>query len=174
MKQLNHFETLKKMPKHDIDCILFLCNVTSENLGLILRSSDIFGVKDVYYNGETFDLARIKKTSRQSKTKLHFVSNSNGVTLLTNLRQEGYTIVALEITDESIPIRKANMPDKICIIVGNEKIGIPNEILDAVDFAYHIEMVGGNISSMNVAIATSIAFYKIIEFCLDKNEKVGF
>ena len=46
MRQLGHYETLDKMPKLSIDCVLYICDVSLENLGLILRSADIFGVNN--------------------------------------------------------------------------------------------------------------------------------
>ena len=52
MKQLGHYDTLKKMPSINNVCILCVCGLTTENLGLILRSADIFGVSEVYYYGD--------------------------------------------------------------------------------------------------------------------------
>jgi tRNA G18 (ribose-2'-O)-methylase SpoU len=49
MRQLGHYETLRRMPKATVDCVLYACGISCENLGLILRSADIFGVGAVYY-----------------------------------------------------------------------------------------------------------------------------
>jgi len=50
---------------------------------------------------------------------------------------------------------------KTCLIIGHEKNGIPEPLLDISDCICHIEMPGGNISSLNVSIAASIALYEI-------------
>ena len=34
MEQLNHYETLEKMPELDINCVLYLCDISCENLAL--------------------------------------------------------------------------------------------------------------------------------------------
>ena len=71
--------------------------------------------------------------------------------------------IALEITNKSIPLEKYYFSNstKISLILGNEKFGISNDILNICDMSVHIDM-GGNNSSMNVANAAAIAIYKII------------
>ena len=161
MKQLDHYETLKKMPHLNMDCIIYACNISNENLGLILRSADIFGVHTIIYNNsqEILNYKNIKKISRHSNTNIEIV---NGIESIINLKKCGYEIVALEITDSSISIGSVEkFSNKICLIVGNERKGVPQELLDLVDYACHIEMIGDHISSLNVAVATSIALYEI-------------
>ena len=46
------------------------------------------------------------------------------------------------------------------MVVGAERYGISENILNILDDCYHIEMYGQN-SSMNVAQATSIALYEL-------------
>jgi tRNA G18 (ribose-2'-O)-methylase SpoU len=171
MKQLNHYETLEKMPDVQADCLLFACGISAENLGLILRSADIFGVSTIYYQGlNTINNKSLLKVSRNSNVQLNFV---NDFEILLKLKQNGYEIVALEITDTSIPLRTVTFQQKICLIIGHEQNGVCDDILNFVDFACHIEMIGQHISSLNVSVATSIALYKIAEQCLSKFEKNG-
>jgi len=168
MKQLDHYETLEKMPKLNIDYVLFLCNVSCENLGLILRSADIFGVNTVYYHhsNNTLNNKQLLKLSRNSNIPVYF---SDGIDSLLRLKDSGYQIVALEITNASIPLRFGHYTQKTCLVIGNEKNGIPEDILDVADYSCHIEMIGGHISSLNVSIATSIALYEIILYHLNNS-----
>ena len=167
MRQLDHYETLLKMPKLDIDCVLYICNVSVENLGLILRSADIFGVNAVYYrqNNQIVKNKQLLKLSRNSSIPIYFTGELSS---LFNLKNSGYQIAALEITDTSIPLRLGSFSQKTCLVVGNEKNGIPREVLDIADYSYHIEMIGDRISSLNVSIATSIALYEITKRPLNK------
>ena len=170
MKQLGHYETLNKMPKVYTDCILYLCGVSYENLGLILRSADIFDITTIYYYGDAgINQKQLSKISRNSKLQIHFVDDLN---VLEDLKKEGYDIVALEITDTSVPLRTVHFQNKICLVVGNERNGVPESILDISDYACHIEMIGGNISSLNVAIATSIAMYEMTRCCLENEDGI--
>jgi tRNA G18 (ribose-2'-O)-methylase SpoU len=166
MKQLGHHETLNKMPKIDMACILYIHNVSCENLGLIMRSADIFGVTSIYYHGDrNLNKRQLSKLSRNANIPLYF---SDGIDSLVKLKESGYQIAALEVTDTSIPLRSGMFQQKICLVVGNEKEGIPENILNFADCSYHIEMTGGHISSLNVSIATSIALYEIAQFYLCK------
>jgi tRNA G18 (ribose-2'-O)-methylase SpoU len=149
-----------------MDCILFVCGVSCGNLGLILRSADIFGVNAIYFQAKnSINEKQILKLSRNSKVPVIFV---NGTGILHELKEQGYQIAALEITDVSIPLSHATFAKKICIVVGNEQNGVPDEILKCTDNAFHIEMIGKHISSLNVSVATSIALYGVTQYFLNK------
>jgi tRNA G18 (ribose-2'-O)-methylase SpoU len=169
IKQLGHYETLEKMPALDIDCVLYVCDLSSENLGLILRTADVFGVNTVYYHQgqNTLNNKHISKLSRNSSIPIQF---SEGTASLNNLKQSGYQIVALEITNTSVPLRFVNFQDKTCLVIGNEQNGIPNDILGIADSSCHIEMVGKHISSLNVSVASSIALYELTQYFIHKKD----
>ena len=160
--QLGHYDTLDKMPDVKIDCVLLVCGISSENLGLIMRSADVFGANAIYYLGNA-DSKKLSKLSRNSHIPVHFVSDS------ASIKGQGYQMVALEITDNSIPLRSKAFQDKVCLVIGNEQKGIPDDMLNEVEDTCHIEMIGGRISSLNVSMATSIALYEISQFFL-KNQ----
>jgi tRNA G18 (ribose-2'-O)-methylase SpoU len=67
----------------------------------------------------------------------------------------------LEITSDSIALDTLNLrsDSKILLIVGNERHGISQIVLDMVPTKVHISMFGSN-SSMNVSQATGIALYE--------------
>ena len=71
---------------------------------------------------------------------------------------------ALEITDQSVPLRTFSFPAKTCLIVGNERHGVPEELLTLADGACYIEMYGANISSLNVSVSTAIAVNRYMEY----------
>ena len=166
MRQLDHYETLKKMPRCVVDCVLYACDVSLENLGLILRSADIFGVSKVYYcdDSQGVKSKQLLRLSRNSHIPLLF---SNGIDILLSLKNDGYQIVALEITDVSVPLRLGTFQEKTCLVVGNEKSGVPDDVLSVANCSYHIEMIGNNISSLNVSVATSIALYEMAQYRLN-------
>ena len=169
MRQLGHYETLEKMPKMNIDCVLYVFDISSDNLGLILRSADVFGVGAIYYHQgkNTFNNKHLAKLSRNSSVRVYF---TDGTEPLLDLKKQGYQIVALEITNTSNPIRQAAFHDKTCLIIGNEQNGIPDEILEIADFSCHIEMIGEHISSLNASVAGSIALYEMTRHFLNKRE----
>jgi len=133
------------------------------NVGSLLRTADAFGIEKIIFGGSTIELN--KKTwnaSRATEKVVDFKQVENTLCEIKNYKEAGYRIIALEITDESVPINKLkNDPNQhTVLIVGSERHGITKEFLELSDEVYHIEMYGQN-SSMNVVQATSIALYEI-------------
>lgn len=79
---------------------------------------------------------------------------------LTELRTDGYRIVALEQSKDSINSYDYTAPEKIALILGEEVHGIPQDLLSQVDETIEIPMVGKK-ESFNVSVATGIALYQI-------------
>ena len=106
-----------------------------------------------------------KKTwnsSSATEKVVDFKQVENTVCEIKNYKEAGYRVIALEITEESVPLYKLKNDNNqhTVLIVGSERHGITKELLDLSDEVYHIEMYGQN-SSMNVVQATSIALYEI-------------
>ena len=75
------------------------------------------------------------------------------------LKNEGNTIIGIEITDKSIDIQDFDFtsPKKIVLLLGSERNGIEN--INLVDATVAIPMFGRN-SSMNVIHSLAIALYE--------------
>ncbi|OQR98645.1 SpoU rRNA Methylase family [Achlya hypogyna] len=73
-------------------------------------------------------------------------------------QREGFTIVALEQTSSSQSLTTYDFPDKCVIVLGNEKEGIPVDILQAVDDCVEIPQLGV-IRSLNVHVSGAILLW---------------
>lgn len=146
--------------------IVLVCDgiTNSANIGSLFRISDAFGIEKLIFCGNNFSLGRrFKKTSRSTEKYVNFNVEANIQSVLEELKRKDYTLIALEITDNSQPISKLDITDKpIALIVGSEITGVSDIVLEIVDGTFHITMFGTN-SSMNVTQATSIALYKLTE-----------
>jgi tRNA G18 (ribose-2'-O)-methylase SpoU len=81
---------------------------------------------------------------------------------LKGLITKGYEIMALEISEISVPSEMITLDKKaVVLIIGNEQFGVSEEILALTSKHMHIEMYGKN-SSMNVVQATGIALYTLV------------
>ena len=171
--QLNHYETMSKMPEVESGLYLYLCGTTPENIGLIKRSADAMGVKGIFYYDPnlTDGLESNKKLQKAARNSTVPIRYEKDIESLKQLKERGYEIVALEITKNSTPVRKKSWNTQTILVAGNEKNGVPQEILDIADSAVHIEMIGKNISSLNVAVATSISLNDYVCKLLERQEK---
>ncbi|WP_026916248.1 TrmH family RNA methyltransferase [Christiangramia portivictoriae] len=160
--QLTHDTTNFNSKKFPV--ILLLDNITSEaNIGSIFRLADAFGVEKLLFHGTppNLDSNRLKRTARNTHKTVDFEVYEDATPMITDLVEDGYKMIAVEITSSSQPISdfKADS-EKILLVGGNERHGISEDILKNCDLAYHIEMFGKN-SSMNVAQSLGIALYEI-------------
>lgn len=156
--QLEHVEYKHTSTKFPI--YLILDNVKEDfNIGSMFRLSDAFGVSKLFLCGDYSDLI-LKKINKISRNTIKFTEYeicSNLEECINKIKSEGFKIIALEITNESLSLNTINFNnnDKIAILVGNEKHGVSDVGLKMCSQSYHIDMFGNN-SSINVAIATGI------------------
>lgn len=139
-----------------------------ENVGSIFRTADAASVTKIYLCGITPHPPR-KEIDKAALGAVDFVEweyIENVKTLISNFKTEEIQIVALEQDKRSIDYSKFVFPKSsntpIALIVGNEVSGIAPQILDLCDVIVEIPMHGQK-NSLNVAVATGIILYKIIE-----------
>ncbi|RHY71417.1 hypothetical protein DYB30_007422, partial [Aphanomyces astaci] len=86
------------------------------------------------------------------------VPPSNVRSYLHRMKQQGYTVVALEQTSSSACLSTFAFPERCVIVLGNEKEGIPVDILQAVDLCVEIPQMGV-IRSLNVHVSGAILLW---------------
>lgn len=72
---------------------------------------------------------------------------------------EGYTLVGLEQTAESVALPDYRWPARAVLVLGREKEGMPQEVLSLLDVAVEIPQLG-IIRSLNVHVSGAIALYE--------------
>lgn len=136
----------------------------TRNIGGLFRVADALGAKKIYLTGRSFtpDNPKVKKSSRSTIKYVPFEYVEAPFSVISRLKQQGYTVISLEITQESLALDKLRLSenDKVCLIVGSENAGVSQALLECSDITVHIPMFGVN-SSMNVATACAIAGYEI-------------
>jgi tRNA G18 (ribose-2'-O)-methylase SpoU len=162
--QLDHdaipFEE-KKFP-----IVLMLDSVTGPaNVGSLFRLADAFSIEKIIFCGSSFlDLnsSRVRRTARATIKNVISEEQESTVDACKKLAKDGYSILALEISEGSLPVDslKYDSFEKIALVLGNENSGIAEAVLKLADEKLHINMFGKN-SSMNVAQAAGIALYEI-------------
>ena len=163
-KQLDHID---HTPDRQQLTINIICPEfqSPANMGAIFRLADAFDIEGLYFtNAPNLNSNRFKKTARATYKTVSYTSVDK-VGLLHRFHESGYTSIALELTDQSIPIKDLtiNTNKKYVIIIGHENTGIPLDILNLTMHHCHIPMYGQN-SSMNIAQATAIALYELSSY----------
>ena len=140
-------------------------NITlTKNIGALFRLCDSLGIEHLYLTGDACisPNSKLSKVSRFTERSVTHSTEQDALQTIKQLKQKGYTIISLELTNHSKSIREFDftIEDKICLILGNEAKGINDNLLEASDYCIHIPMLGMN-SSMNVICAASIAVFEI-------------
>ena len=161
MEQLSHNDIKNEQKQFPITIV---CDAirTPENIGMCFRISESFGVQKIYFheNSPSIENKIVKKTARNTVNQIQHASYNNFDVLIAQLKQEGNTIIGIEITDKSINIQDFNFKkhEKIALLLGSERNGIKN--INQVDKTIAIPMYGRN-SSMNVIHSLAITLYEV-------------
>jgi len=153
--------------------ILILHDIRSaHNVGSIFRTADGAGVDEIILSGYSpvppkkgalylsdADKA-LKKTALGAEESVIWKKRKSLARLLQSLKKEGYDILALEQSKESVDYREYAYSGKIALVVGNEVRGVDTKILASCDAILEIHMYGKK-NSLNVSVATGIALYQI-------------
>ena len=144
--------------------IIMLDEISStQNIGSIARSAAALGVNSYLLpkQGPHPYARRALRVSMGHISILNIHMYDNIFQTIAFLKSEGYTILAAEVTEESIELSQVEVPNKWVLLMGHEGKGISKEILNICDKTVKIEMVEG-IKSFNVSVAASIMMYKLI------------
>ncbi len=142
--------------------VIILENLRSAfNVGSILRLCDAFNVGKIYLTGLTARMSddKVLKTSKESQHYLDIQRTEDITSLIENLKEENYKIVAADTFKEAVEIKDFKFPLKTALIFGNEEIGISQRTLALCDNFVKIAMLGFK-NSINVANAASIFLYE--------------
>lgn len=158
-------EEIAKIKRHDI--YIILDNVLDTyNVGAIFRLADAVGAKKVYLCGgtETPPNSKIKKASVNTWHWVNWEYTSKAIDAIKNLKLKikKLQIVAVELTQQSIPYDAFNFKLPVALVVGHESYGVSQETLKACDAAVAIPMLGVN-TSLNVMVSLAIVLYKVVE-----------
>ncbi len=128
------------------------------NVGSFFRTADAFGVEKIYLSGYTALPPRreISKTAIGAEEWIEWEHAEDPVQIIKKLQDEGWKVVGLEITEGAVSINEYTAPEKVCLLVGHEVSGVPDELLSLCDDVVYIPMHGKK-ESLNVSVATGIA-----------------
>jgi len=157
-----HHQTSHRVPNLEI----VLDNIRSTfNVGAMFRTSDGAGVKKLYLCGitPTPEHPKMVKTGLGAEWSVPWSYHPNALAVVKDLKEKGYTVLALESTETSVSLFDLTPPNEsrpLALVAGNEVTGVDPDILKMCDQVIHIPMLGYK-QSLNVSIAFGIAVYHL-------------
>ncbi len=159
---IDQFKSAEKLPV----CVL-LDNVRSlHNVGSAFRTADAFRIEKIYLAGITGipPHREIQKTALGATESVPWEYAENPSSIARRLKLEGYSIVIVEQTTESIQLQKFN-PDasqKYCLVFGNEVNGVSEEVIESGDIGLEIPQEGTK-HSLNISVCLGIVAWEIFK-----------
>jgi tRNA G18 (ribose-2'-O)-methylase SpoU len=130
------------------------------NIGAFFRSADAFQISHIHLTGYTAAPPRkeIGKTALGAESTISWSKDSDPIEVIKRRKREGYSIVSLELSEDSESLMEYKPEGDVCIILGHEILGVPEEMQKLSDAVVHIPMLGKK-NSLNVSVAAGVAFY---------------
>ncbi len=133
------------------------------NVGSIFRTGDAGAVAHLHLCGMTAHPpnAKLAKTALGASDYVPWTYHDQTDGALALLRSQGISVVAVEASDDAIPLFGFEWPKPVVIVFGHEVRGIQPEILEQCDATVRIPMHGYK-NTINVATAFGIVLYDIL------------
>ena len=128
------------------------------NVGSFFRTADAMGVEKIYLTGYTARPPRreISKTAIGAEEWIEWEYQDDPIKTINDRKSNGWKVVGLELTDSSQKASEYKASEKVCLVVGHEVTGVPEEIIKLCDDVVYIPMHGRK-ESLNVSVACGIA-----------------
>lgn len=165
-KTVAEFRSADKNP-----IVVVLDNIRSmHNVGSVFRTADAFLVTSLCLCGYTPRPPHrdIHKTALGATETVHWTYNNTTMDAIRMLKQDGYTIWAVEQAEGSIALDAFSttaLPDensltKIAVVFGNEVSGVDEEVLKHCDGCIEIPQSGMK-HSLNISVAAGIILWEL-------------
>lgn len=141
--------------------ILILDRITDvRNFGAIARTAECEGVDAIVIpsKGSVQVTADAIKTSAGALNRIKVCKTDNLKESLFYIQQCGVRLVACT-EKTSVPLYETNLRGSVAVIMGSEKDGVTNDLINMSDIACKIPM-RGEIASLNVGVAAGIVMYE--------------
>lgn len=155
------YDELEKRPRMPV--VALFDNIRSMwNVGSMFRTADGAWLEEIIISGYTASPPRkeIAKTALGAEYSVPWRYVPDAVEAISALKRRGYTAIALEHTTQSRSYVNVEYDFPVVFVVGNEGVGIQDEIVQVCDFAVEIPQNGMK-SSTNVAVAFGIMLYEL-------------
>ncbi len=135
------------------------------NANAVLRSCDGFGMQDIHIieNKVTFDSDRQVSMGTHNWLTLHRYNEpkaDNIATCFTELKKQGYTILATTPHENNQNLNEITITDKTALVFGTERKGISNRVKELADGFVKIPMFGFS-ESFNISVSAAICLYDL-------------
>ncbi len=130
-----------------------------QNSSAVIRTCECIGIQDLHIiedrNAHKTSLDVVKGSSKWINLNHH---NKNRIDCIKKLRDNDYKIVAMTLSEASIPLESLPINEKLALCFGCEETGLDKEIEDNADYKAQIP-INGFTQSYNISVSAGISLY---------------
>jgi tRNA G18 (ribose-2'-O)-methylase SpoU len=170
MDELERMSPIEFKQSEKLPIVVVLDEVRSmHNVGSVFRTSDGFLIESIYLCGLTpqpphRDIQKTALGATETVAWKHVVTTQQAI---DELKQNGYTIIAIEQVHNSIPLHKFELDksQKYAIVFGHEVNGVQEEIIHQCDFSIEIPQLGSK-HSLNISVSAGMVIWEMAKWYL--------
>ncbi len=157
--------------KKEREYVVVLDSIRSvHNVGSIFRTSDALGITKIFLCGITptpidrfgRDREDLHKAALGAEKTVAWEHCPTALSVVTSLRSEGYTVIAIEQSSSSVDYKSVTPSGKTAFVFGNEVEGVSHDVLEQSDVVAHVPMMGEK-ESLNVSVCFGVAMFRFLD-----------
>ncbi len=165
-EELNRLSVEEFKNSNRLEAVIVLDDVRSAmNVGSAFRTGDAFAIEKVYLCGITAQPPHreINKTALGAQDSVDWEHVDDITELITELRNSGYKIAAIEQADESTSLLNfyPSTNEKYAFVFGNEVFGVKDEIVENADLVIEIPQFGTK-HSLNISVSIGVVLWDFL------------
>ncbi len=130
----------------------------SHNLSAVLRSAEGFGVQEIHVIEAEAPLEISPNVSQGCHKWLELHRYPDVQSCVDSLRARGFALWAAALGRESVSLTDIDFGRPTALVLGNERLGLSEELIRACDGIYTIPM-SGFVESFNISVAAAISMF---------------
>ncbi len=163
MPELNRLDVEEYHNVDKLPVVIVLDNIRSlSNVGAFFRTADAFRIEALFLCGITAcpPHREIHKTALGADNSVQWRYFETTAEACEYLKNEGYSIFAVEQVEGSVMLDDFVVPQKSAYIFGNEVDGVDDAVLPYCSRAVEIPQMGTK-HSLNVSVSAGIVMYRL-------------
>ena len=140
----------------------------THNASAVVRTCDAAGILNldiISASEEPFPVNEAISTRAEKWLQFHYYTSTTDC--LTQLKAEGFKIVATHLSEDSLSYMDLDYTQPLAVIFGNEAEGISEKALALADYKIRIPMIG-MAQSLNLSVSVGIILYEAMKQRQDK------
>ena len=143
--------------------VIILDNLRSAfNVGSIIRTAESLNVEEVWFCGytPTADHPKMINTAMGTQKKIKWAHFEHTQEAVLKAKENGYVVYALETVENAVSVFEHSFGLKTAIVLGNEALGISEDVLSVCDMCLALPIAGWK-NSLNVATACAVVCFEV-------------